>query len=79
MLGSSVKQLRAAERDTIKLVRRSLFANRDIVAGEAVTEAMLVPMRPQSGIPASALDDVVGRKLARACRAGDVLQWDMLT
>lgn len=78
MLGSPVKELRAIERDTVQLVRRSLFASRAIAAGEAITEAMIVPMRPQSGIPASALDQVVGRKLARAIAEGDVLQWDML-
>jgi N-acetylneuraminate synthase/N,N'-diacetyllegionaminate synthase len=78
MMGSAVKELRAIEKDTVQLVRRSLFATRDIAAGEAISEAMIVPMRPQSGIPASALDQVVGRKLAQACREGDVLQWDML-
>jgi N-acetylneuraminate synthase/N,N'-diacetyllegionaminate synthase len=78
MLGSPVKELRAIERDTVQLVRRSFYASRAIAAGETITEAMLVPMRPQSGIPAGALDQVVGRKLARACAEGDVLQWDML-
>jgi N-acetylneuraminate synthase/N,N'-diacetyllegionaminate synthase len=79
MLGSAVKELRAIERDTVQLVRRSLFASRDIAAGEQISEAMLVPMRPQSGIPAGALDQVIGKRLTRACREGDVLQWDMLT
>jgi sialic acid synthase SpsE len=62
----------------VQLVRRSLFASRDIAAGEQISEAMLVPMRPQSGIPAGALDQVVGKRLTQACREGDVLQWDML-
>jgi sialic acid synthase SpsE len=78
MMGSPVKELRKIETDTIKLVRRSLFATRDLAAGETIAEEMLVPMRPQSGIPASALDAVVGRRLNQGCRAGDVLQWDML-
>jgi N-acetylneuraminate synthase len=78
MMGSPVKELRAIERDTINLVRRSLFATRDIAAGELVTEAMLVPMRPQSGVPASALDQVVGKRLTQAMREGDVFKWDML-
>jgi N,N'-diacetyllegionaminate synthase len=78
MLGSPVKELRAVERDTVHLVRRSLYANRDIAAGEVITEAMLMPMRPQSGIPAGALDQLVGRRLARPCKEGDVFQWDML-
>ena len=79
MLGSPVKELRVIEQDTVQLVRRSLFATRDIAAGEEISEAMIVPMRPQSGIPASALDQVVGKRLVRACREGDVFQWDMLT
>jgi N-acetylneuraminate synthase/N,N'-diacetyllegionaminate synthase len=78
MLGSPVKELRKIETDTIKLVRRSLVAARDIAAGEAITEAMIVPMRPQTGIPASAVDQVIGRRIAQGCRAGDVLQWNML-
>jgi N-acetylneuraminate synthase len=78
MKGSPVKELRKIEGETIKLVRRSLFASRDIAAGETITEAMIVPMRPQSGIPASAVDQVIGRRLARSCHAGDVLLWDML-
>jgi N-acetylneuraminate synthase/N,N'-diacetyllegionaminate synthase len=78
MLGSPLMEIRKIETDTIKLVRRSLVAARDIAAGETITEAMILPMRPQTGIPASAVDQVVGRRAGEACRRGEVLQWSML-
>jgi N,N'-diacetyllegionaminate synthase len=75
MLGSGEKGLRAIERDTIRAVRRSLVAARDIVAGETIRDDDLVALRPEDGIPARDIDLVVGTPAWTSFRRGEVLKW----
>jgi N,N'-diacetyllegionaminate synthase len=75
MLGSAEKGLRAVERDTIRAVRRSLVAVRDIAAGEIIKEEDLVALRPEDGIPARDIDRVVGVAAWTDFRRGEALQW----
>jgi N-acetylneuraminate synthase/N,N'-diacetyllegionaminate synthase len=75
MLGSGEKGIRAIERDTIRAVRRSLVAARDIVVGNIITEDDLVALRPEDGIPARDIDRVVGVAAWTTFRRGEVLKW----
>ncbi|QGM45243.1 N-acetylneuraminate synthase family protein [Methylocystis heyeri] len=75
MLGSGEKGLRAIERDTIRAVRRSLVAARDISAGETIREDDLVALRPEDGIPARDVDLVVGVAAWADFKRGEVLKW----
>jgi sialic acid synthase SpsE len=77
-LGSPVKEMRACEKLTAATVRRSLVAVRDIAEGEPITADMLVPLRPQDGIPARDIDAVVGRRAGRVIAQGEALHWASL-
>jgi N-acetylneuraminate synthase/N,N'-diacetyllegionaminate synthase len=75
MLGSPDKGIRVIERDTIRAVRRSLVAARDIAAGDIIAEGDLVALRPEDGIPARDIDRVVGVAAWATFRRGEVLKW----
>jgi N-acetylneuraminate synthase/N,N'-diacetyllegionaminate synthase len=73
MLGSGRKELQSVERDVRSVSRQSLVAARDLAAGEIVTPQDLVVKRPGTGICASRLDAIVGRRLVRAVSCDRVL------
>jgi sialic acid synthase SpsE len=77
-LGSSVKRVTDAEADLFRLGRRSLVAARDVAAGNELTRADLAIKRPGFGIPVDALDQVIGRHVARDVAGDQVLEWDDL-
>jgi N,N'-diacetyllegionaminate synthase len=69
----------AVEDENRVVVRKALYLAADVAAGEPLTLSHLVPLRPLSlGIPAGARDAVLGRRLRRAGRRGDRLNWDDL-
>jgi len=39
----------------------------------------LIVQRPGTGIPAAAVEMVVGRKILQPLEAGTLLQWDMIS
>jgi pseudaminic acid synthase len=66
-----------AERDSL-VFRRSIFAVRDVAAGEALTRDNVRVIRPGHGLPPRHLPEVLGRKAARALPRGTPIQWDLL-
>lgn len=78
-LGDGYKRPVRAERDTARVARRSLVAARDLVAGEVVTEEMIAIKRPGNGLAPALLPYVLGRRMAKAVRAGELISWEMLT
>jgi sialic acid synthase SpsE len=77
-LGSSVKRVTEAEADLFRLGRRSIVAARDVAAGGELRREDLAIKRPGFGIPVDALDQVVGRHVAKDVAADQVLEWDDL-
>jgi sialic acid synthase SpsE len=77
-LGSTVKRVTDAEADLFRLGRRSIVAARDVPAGGELTRDDLAIKRPGFGIPVDALDQVVGRHVARDVAGDQVLEWDDL-
>jgi len=67
-LGRYAKQLDAAEVEMRKLARRSLVARDNIPQGAILTKEMLIPLRPATGISPSLIDQVVGKRTARAIK-----------
>jgi N,N'-diacetyllegionaminate synthase len=57
---------------------RSLAPIRALSAGTLLAPAMLVPRKPGGGIPVDAMQDVVGRRLARDVVPEHILRWDDL-
>src|SRR5690606_5909347 len=63
--GGAAKVLSEAERLSIKWARKSLTAARPIAVGEMLAGDMLIAQRPGTGLPASHLPKLIGRKVAR--------------
>lgn len=78
MLGTGEKVVQEQEVAVAKTVQRSLAASRDLPAGCVLTADDLTFLRPATGIPASAFDRTVGRRVARAVPAGELLTEDTL-
>lgn len=75
-LGDGIKAPQAAELPVRELVRRSLVLVEDKPAGAVLSEQDFVLLRPGSGIAPKEIENVVGRSLRVAKKAGSVLQWD---
>lgn len=75
-LGDGIKAPKPAELPVRELVRRSLVLVEDKPAGAVLSEQDFVLLRPGSGIAPKEIENVVGRSLRVAKKAGSVLQWD---
>ena len=75
-LGHPTKQVAPAERNTVILQRRSLWAARDIPKGAVLAREMFDILRPQKGIHPNDLDKVLGLRLTRDIQAGHPLTWE---
>jgi N,N'-diacetyllegionaminate synthase len=73
--GSARRIMHDAEIRKRDLVRRSIFAARDLAAGQTLTLADLDFRRPGTGIPPGEAGRIVGRSLAVAKRAGEMLRY----
>jgi N-acetylneuraminate synthase len=58
--------------------RRSLFACRDIVAGEEFTPENVRSVRPADGLPPKHLHSLMGRQAKRDIKAGTPMNWDLI-
>ena len=77
-LGDGDKRPMPSEVDTRAVARRSLVAARTLPAGHRLTRADIAIKRPGTGIAPGDLDAVVGRTLARALDADELLDWSAL-
>ena len=77
--GTPGKRVLEAEHDVRKVSRQSLVTARALRHGERVREADLTVQRPGTGIPASAIGEVVRRRVRLAVPAGTMLTWSMMT
>ena len=57
---------------------RSLFAVKDIKAGETFTEENIKSIRPGYGLHPKYLKDIIGKKARREIERGTPLSWDMI-
>lgn len=58
--------------------RRSLFVVEDVAAGEVLTPQNVRSIRPAGGLHTRELNNVLGRRAARAIERGTPLTWDLL-
>lgn len=63
------------DRDVSKWAFKSLYINRDIQAGEIITNDMLSARRPGDGISASLVDDLCGKEAVRNLEKETKLSW----
>jgi N,N'-diacetyllegionaminate synthase len=77
ILGDEKKQIQLSEIPVKQSARRSLVARINISAGTPLSEEMIACKRPGTGIPASELNDMLGKPCKIDISAEQVLTWDM--
>jgi sialic acid synthase SpsE len=78
VLGLGDKVVADVEEEIHKIARRSIYARRDIKAGETIEEHMLVIRRPVGPLQADQIDAVIGKQAANNISAESPLRLDML-
>ncbi|QGQ94363.1 pseudaminic acid synthase [Paenibacillus psychroresistens] len=58
--------------------RRSLYISQDLQLGDTLNEHNLKIIRPGYGLAPKYMDRFIGKKLAKAAKAGTALSWDMI-
>jgi sialic acid synthase SpsE len=75
-MGDGVKRVEGEEATTRILQRRSLYAARDLKAGQKLRRRDVVILRPQHGILPDQLDNVLGRTLVKNAPKLTPLTWE---
>ena len=79
-LGDGEKRVSESEKQNIAVARKSLHAACDIPEGKIISASDLATKRPGDGISPMEMDQVIGKKAARAIAAGEKLNRnDLLT
>jgi N-acetylneuraminate synthase len=74
----ATKKIQPGEQEVRHMANHSVVSLRDIAAGRAIGADDVWVKRPGTGIPASELGKVVGRRSRRAIAADTLLTWDDL-
>jgi pseudaminic acid synthase len=61
-----------------RVFRRSLFAVKDIASGELLTQENVRSIRPGYGLAPKYLQDILGRRAAKAIERGVPISWDLI-
>ena len=77
-LGNSRRVFSDAERVKRNAIRRSLHVAADLAPGHVLNETDLDYRRPGTGITPDRLDEVLSKRLIRALKAGERIQWEDL-
>jgi sialic acid synthase SpsE len=77
--GKSGKRVLNIEQDVRTVSRQSLVAARDIAAGATLQAEDLTVQRPGTGIPASAMPAIVGRRASSTIKSGQMLTWQFIS
>jgi len=75
-LGTAGYERKPAEEASLKF-RRSLYAVRDIAAGEALTPENIRKIRPGYGLPPKYLPQILGKIAKGKISAGTAIQWEL--
>jgi pseudaminic acid synthase len=69
---------RAASEETNVVFRRSLYAVKDIAAGDKITEENVRSIRPGYGLAPKHLPEIIGRKAKRGITRGTPISYDLM-
>ncbi len=76
-LGSVFYGLSEKEKSSLKF-RRSLYISRDVEGGEVLSEDNVRIIRPGYGLSPKYLNQLIGKRVPRAIKAGTPVGWDLL-
>ena len=78
-LGDGVKRTLPSERKPLEKMGKKLVAARDLAAGHVLSADDIAIKSPaDGGLPPYELDHLVGRRLARALKADEIVTFDAL-
>lgn len=79
-LGTGIKHVEENENETVILQRRAVCAKKDIEAGTLLSKKHLIVLRPcpDDAIPPYQQHKIVGRRVVRPIRAGEIISWSDL-
>jgi N-acetylneuraminate synthase/N,N'-diacetyllegionaminate synthase len=77
-LGSSDKKPTKSEKETMKIVRKSIVTKQDIQKGSIIERDMLIMKRPGTGLRPGDLDKIIGKKANRYISEDEIFQLDMV-
>jgi N-acetylneuraminate synthase/N,N'-diacetyllegionaminate synthase len=75
MMGKPGKHVLDIEKDVRSVSRQSVVAARDLRPGQVIREEDLIVQRPGTGIPASALPFLVGKRATIMIHGGEMISW----
>jgi N-acetylneuraminate synthase/N,N'-diacetyllegionaminate synthase len=78
ILGSCDKKPTKSEERIMKIVRKSIIANKEIEKGSIIKEDMIIIKRPGTGLKPIYIDKIVGRKAKRKIDKDELFQLDMV-
>lgn len=71
LLGSQEKKISPSEKKNVKLVRKSIYVKKKILANQTITESDLQILRPEGGISPKNWKKVIGKKSKKNYNPGD--------
>jgi N,N'-diacetyllegionaminate synthase len=72
-LGTGIKESSNSEQENIKLVRKSIVANRPIAKGEVLSEDNITTKRPGTGINPMLWHEIIGKKATQDYAEDDLI------
>ena len=78
VLGKAEIGMQDSEAEVRRVARKSIVARRPLRAGEVITPDALTLKRPGTGIAPSAIDRLLGRRMAVDAAADTLLTWEMI-
>lgn len=76
--GSGVKEASDSEKPNIKIARKSIHVNQDLIAGHRLSSENLIMKRPGDGISPMDIEKVIGKELKRDLAEESKLMWEDL-
>ena len=73
MLGTSKKKLLRSEKNTRKVSRKSIVANKDLMRGKILKTNDIVFKRPGTGISPMNIRSIIGKKLKKNIPADNLI------
>ncbi len=77
-LGDGIKKVTSIEFEQRKVHRKSIVADKKIMAGDVLTEEMITIKRPGMGIQPKYYEEIIGYRAKQDIKQDDVLHWDMI-
>ena len=78
IMGSGEIEYSGREANTALGAKRSLFANKNIKAGDTLAEGYMIALRPGTGISPYKIDHIIGKKSQIDINEGSILKWEYL-